>query len=195
MKLYQKILVLILIIVVAISVVELFLFVSFIKNIKNFEYKFPPNADAIICLTGGYGRVDEGLKLLSQGNAPVLLISGTYQQSKLSQIIEESGFEGDIDETKIILESSSQNTMENSEEAYKFVTSNNYQSIILVTSVYHIKRANYIFRKIIPKEIEIFTHPIRKRNLTYKKMFSDPKLRNFIMLEFIKYSWYRLVLI
>ena len=97
-------------------------------------------ADAIVVLTGGSNRVTTGLALLSQNASDKLFISGTHQDVNVDDILEMNN--GDTKwKCCIYLDPLAVDTKSNAVQTVKWVTKNKIDSIILVTSGYHMIRA------------------------------------------------------
>ena len=162
-----------------------FLFVNDIANYRDEELK----SDAIVVLTGGIGRVEEGALLLLNGRAQYLILSGVNKGSDLKSILFKTGL--NIDASKVILETNSTSTYENAVEAAKIIRHKNFKNIILVTSHYHIKRAFYTFRKIIPSDVKIYVHPVSSPNFDENIWWKNATSIGIIAFEFVKFYWYR----
>lgn len=111
-----------------------------------------PPVDAIICLTGGKGRIKRSLELFEQRRGRLLYISGIDPQVQFGEILKEMRRNGPVDESNIILENVATNTIENAQQVSQFLQERRLRSVLLVTSSYHVRRVNYIFRKLLPKD-------------------------------------------
>lgn len=101
-------------------------------------------AEAIVVVTGGSGRVAAGLALLQTDRAPKLFISGVGKGVRLSDVLREAGLASDvgaIDESRISLGHEATNTLENGAEISEWVKEHGVSRIILVSSSYHLPRA------------------------------------------------------
>jgi uncharacterized SAM-binding protein YcdF (DUF218 family) len=112
-------------------------------------------ADVIVCLTGGRGRIRKALELYEKGYGGMLYISGTDRKIQMREILKELKWVGPVDDSHIVLENVSTNTIENAEQVRRFVVDQGLKRVLLVTSVYHVRRAHYIFRKILPPDVLI----------------------------------------
>lgn len=95
-------------------------------------------AEAIVVLTGGNDRIKEAIRLLQEGNAPRLFISGVHESVTGYHLLKEISPEW---QEKIELGYRAKTTHMNAIETAEWVTKNNIKSIILVTSFYHIPRS------------------------------------------------------
>lgn len=124
----------------------------------------PQRTDAIVVLTGGSGRVTEGLDLLKQDKADLLFISGVGKDLIVEDLLAFwNGLPENISKDRITLGYAAQTTYGNALETAAWVKQKNIESIRLVTSAYHIDRALYEFRKQLP-DIEIIAHPVAPEN-------------------------------
>ena len=131
-------------------------------------------ADAIVILGGGISqdgklkqttinRLDKGIELFNQGIARYIILSGKYsseldyipvttEAKAMAKYLEDKG----IPEDRILLEEESMDTIGN---AYftkvKILKPRNWKNIVVVTSDFHIPRAEYIFRKVLGKGYKV----------------------------------------
>lgn len=112
-------------------------------------------ADVIVVLTGGRGRIRMALELFEKGYGKMLYISGTDRQVQMREILRELRWVGPVDDSHIILENVSTNTLQNADQVNRFVKDQGFKRVLLVTSVYHVRRAHYIFSKVLPRDVHI----------------------------------------
>lgn len=112
-------------------------------------------ADVVVCLTGGKGRIRKALELYEKGYGRMLYISGTDRQVQMREILRELRWVGPVDDSRIVLENIATNTIQNALQVRHFLTEQGLKRILLVTSVYHVRRAYYIFRKVLPGDVQI----------------------------------------
>ncbi len=145
-------------------------------------------SDAIVVLTGGRGRVEEGLRLYGEKKAHWLLLIGVDPSVQMRALLKgkkEEGGEG------IILEKVSRNTLENAFYSRDLIVSKKIRSITLITSRYHMKRATLIFRNLLPRDVAINPHPVDSKNLK-EKWWNDMGSFRLLLTEFYKYVLFRL---
>ena len=147
-----------------------------------FIYSIPSKKDpinlegteAIVVLTGGSMRIEEGFNIFYTSDAKKILVSGVGSGVKindLKKIVKEIGQDGKIDHEKIVLGSIAKNTASNAKEAKIFMSLNNFKSLRLVTSNYHIKRSLLVFKNQMPG-IRIIPHPVCSDNFKKNKQDS-----------------------
>jgi len=144
-------------------------------------------ADAIVVLTGGRGRTEEGLNLLRKGASRLLILSGVHQAADLDSIF--LNRVNKVERGKILLEKNSTSTFENALEVKKLVSERGVTSIVLITSGYHIKRAHYTFMKVLPPDIRIEAYSVSTPNFDGSRWWEGGSL-GLLALEFVKYYWY-----
>jgi uncharacterized SAM-binding protein YcdF (DUF218 family) len=101
----------------------------------------PPQADGIVVLTGGPGRIEAALELLKEGRAPRLLISGVGPGLALDELARRNGLPGDQYGDRLTLGHSATTTRGNARETADWVEANGVHRLIVVTSAYHMPRA------------------------------------------------------
>lgn len=116
-------------------------------------------AGAIVVLTGGEGRIDEGLALFADGKASYLFITGVNPDVTPREIYALWKGGKPLPECCISLGYLATNTAGNAAETAEWVRETNLTSIRLVTSNYHLTRSLLEFRRAMPG-IEIVPHPV-----------------------------------
>lgn len=168
----------------------MYLFFSFIGDMGDMTRLSSSGAgssDAIVVLTGGKRRTDEGLSLLRKTGTGVLILSGVNRESDVNSI-----FLNKIEKTEhrsIILDKNSRSTYENAVEVRRIMEGRGLKSMVLLTSGYHMKRAFYIFRRVMPGYIRIKTYSVSSPNFDENRWWSGRSL-GILAGEFIKYYWY-----
>jgi uncharacterized SAM-binding protein YcdF (DUF218 family) len=145
--------------------------------------------DAIVVLTGGRGRIEEGIRLYREHQARYLFLVGVGPAVRKSDLIK--GKDSIESDEGVILENTSRNTLENALYARDLILKKgDISSIMLITSRYHMKRAALIFRNAMPKEIAIYPYPVDTRNLK-EDWWSHSGSFRLLFSEFYKYCMFR----
>lgn len=171
------------------SVISL-LFLAFVRETMGYGTG-ARKADAIVVLTGGKGRVEEGLNLLRTGAAGVLVLSGVHEDADIDSIYLKKM--SNREKFKIILEKRSKSTYENAIEVKRLLDAYDIRSMILITSRYHMKRAEYIFSRVLPPGVRIETMSVSTPNFDEHGWWSGNSLV-ILLIEFVKYYWYVITL-
>lgn len=110
----------------------------------------PAPAGGIVVLTGGAGRVKEAFHLLLAGRAPRLLVSGVGPETHLADLARLSGVPDGSLLGRVSIGHRAASTAGNAHEAASWVHARHLESLILVTSFYHMPRALADFRRALP---------------------------------------------
>lgn len=101
-----------------------------------------PSADGIVVWTGkGGGRLEAGATLLAQEAGERLLISGVHEDNDVATIRELSGLSEALATCCLDLDYAAEDTVGNARETASWARTLGYDHIILVTSAYHMPRA------------------------------------------------------
>lgn len=119
------------------------------------------STDAIVVLTGGKGRIEEGIRRLGQRSAPRMLIAGADPAVTKEDLAKRLGGNKKLLDCCVDLGSESVDTRSNAEEAKRWLDAHGYRSFLLVTSDWHMTRASYEFRSTLGRRYEIVTDGVR----------------------------------
>lgn len=147
--------------------------------------------DAIIVLTGGTGRLDEGLSLLEQGFAGKLFISGVYQGVDMQNLLQ-AYRESPQDLNCCVAIGHAVDTINNAIETAQWVRENDISSLRLVTSAYHMPRSVLEFENAMPG-ITIVEHPVFPAHVKQEDWWAWPGTTGLIVGEYNKFilAWLR----
>lgn len=115
--------------------------------------------DAIVVLTGGAGRLSEGLRLLAEGRGEKLFVSGVYRGIDVDALLQLARRKPDDVECCITVGYAADNTAGNARETAQWMRSADNRSLRLVTANYHMPRSLLEFRRALP-DIKIVAHPV-----------------------------------
>ncbi|MBN8522210.1 MAG: YdcF family protein [Alphaproteobacteria bacterium] len=129
----------------------------------------PPQtqASAIIVLTGGDNRIRTGIDLLLNDKGQNLFISGVNKQTRLGDLIALRPALAKKSTCCVTLGYAAENTKENAQETADWVRKNKVQSLLLVTSAYHMHRAKLEFNRHIG-DIDITSYPVVTEGETWR---------------------------
>jgi len=117
--------------------------------------------DAIVVITGGSGRIEQGIDMLAKGNAKRMLIAGTDPAVTKPDLIRRLGGKRRLLNCCVDLGSESVDTRSNAEEAKRWLDRRNYSSLRLITSDWHMRRARYEFRRVLGQDYEVVPDAVR----------------------------------
>ncbi len=115
--------------------------------------------DAIIVLTGGSQRVENGLDLLAQGKAKKLFVSGVYHSTNVQALLRASKLPLQSLACCIELGHEADNTHGNAAETAAWMRAENFRSLRLVTASYHMPRSLLEFSRAMP-DVRIVPNPV-----------------------------------
>lgn len=160
----------------------------FTSNLPNSAPKLPTKKlDAIVVLTGGSNRIDEGFNLLDKKLANKIFISGVYQGIDTKQLLNrwKKAEQHNLD-CCVTLGFKAKNTIQNVKETEEWLKAENYKSIYLVTSNYHMPRALLEFNKRL-KGINIHPYPIIPKTVDMNSWWDNETNMIIIAKEYTKY--------
>lgn len=144
--------------------------------------------DAIVVLTGGKGRVEEGLRLFREKKGRELFLIGVNPSVRKHELYVPKG--DDPPDSRLILEKQSRNTLENAIYGRDLLMEHKVRSILLITSRYHLKRSAILFRNALPEDVAIYPYPIDSSNLK-ESWWSHQGSLKLLFSEFYKYCLLR----
>jgi len=111
--------------------------------------------DAIVALTGGPGRIDRALERLEAGDAKRLLISGVAREVKPRELAAEYKRPEELFDCCIALGFEAEDTRSNATEVATWVARRNYKSVRLITTDWHMRRAEYELARAVGDKVTI----------------------------------------
>ncbi len=117
-------------------------------------------ADCAVVLTGGPGRVKEGLDLLVRRQVQRVIISGVNPQVNLRDLYPQLALYPQINEQDLVLERRSETTYGNAQQSLPIAEALQCRSVLLVTSYLHMNRAHQTFSSSYPPEIKVRPYSI-----------------------------------
>ena len=111
--------------------------------------------DSIVVLTGGLKRIDHGLELLEAEKAKYLLISGVDRDVKPHELAVEYDRPDTLFECCIELGFQAVDTRSNALETARWAAGREDTSLRLVTSDWHMRRAQLELERAVPTDIKI----------------------------------------
>jgi uncharacterized SAM-binding protein YcdF (DUF218 family) len=112
-----------------------------------------------VVLTGGADRVEAGLRLLADGHARLLLVSGVARGAELSDLARVAGFDTAPLAGRITLGHLAVSTRGNASETARWVRRNALHSLVVVTAGYHMPRALAELSTAMP-DIRLYPAPV-----------------------------------
>ncbi|MFN8700699.1 MAG: YdcF family protein [Rhodospirillales bacterium] len=142
--------------------------------------------DAIVVLTGGQLRLREGLRLMAEGKAKKLLVSGVNRNVELQELLRVARQGPGALECCVELGYDADSTQGNAREAAAFVAREKIASLRLVTANYHLRRATLEFRRAMP-DIDLVAQPVYPENFHIDEWWRWPGTYALLQAEYHKY--------
>ena len=164
--------------------VWLILFLLFCLTTISLKYTSPQQSDAIVVLTGGKDhRIQAGIDLLEQQWADTLFISGVNKTVKAQDILADT--DNNL-QPMIHLGYMAENTHTNAVEISLWAKEHNINSIILVTSFYHMPRS-LLEMKGIKSNLKITPYSIFPKEFEQSTSWLHTKYAWHLFLEYHKF--------
>jgi uncharacterized SAM-binding protein YcdF (DUF218 family) len=146
----------------------------------------PRTADGIAVLTGGVARIDEAMKLLAQQKAKRLLITGVNRTTS-TEALKQLASEGDqLFSCCVDIDKEARNTIDNATETSQWVALHHYNSIIVVTSNYHMPRALAELGRVMPG-VTLIPYSVIVNNVRLDRWWTYPGTTRLLISEYLKY--------
>ena len=111
--------------------------------------------DAVVVLTGGPGRIARGLEILDRGDARQMFVSGVDPEVKAKEFAAEFNVPADTMRCCVTLGYLAVDTRSNAGEAAQWLKDNEFGTVRLVTTDWHMPRASSEFSDTLPGGIRV----------------------------------------
>jgi uncharacterized SAM-binding protein YcdF (DUF218 family) len=147
----------------------------------------PPRADGIVALTGASdARITEAMKLLEDGKARRMLISGVNPEASRSDIRGVARATRRFYDCCVDLGFQATNTVGNARETARWARRRHFASLIVVTSDFHMPRAMLELKGALPGET-LIPYPVRSTELDARHWWRNEAGARRMILEYDKY--------
>jgi uncharacterized SAM-binding protein YcdF (DUF218 family) len=174
------------------------LFALWLAGLVRFADSIPrtidePNrrTDAIIVLTGGSGRLEQGLNLLAQDMGEQLFVSGVYQGVDVKTLFKMFQHNPEELETRVGIGTAT-NTTGNATETADWIAEQGFNTMRLVTASYHMPRSLLEFHHAMP-DADVVAHPVFPEHVKVEKWWAWRGTAELIAGEYNKFmlAWLR----
>lgn len=155
-------------------------FVWFFYDAVHPKHSFPFHADGIVAFTGGAGRIETALSLLTHHHGDYLLISGVMPKTPLNTLSSISVPHNM--RSRITLGYKAHSTVENAKETADWVHTIHAHSLIVVTAGYHMQRALLELNRTLPP-MTLYPYPVTPPALYHP--FSPTSIK-LLITEYLK---------
>jgi uncharacterized SAM-binding protein YcdF (DUF218 family) len=159
-------------------------FVLFVSNLP-VAPAMPPKADGIVALTGGGDRLDTAVTLLERGVGKRLLVSGVAQETTKETLAKMAG--GGARFTCCAdIGYAAEDTHGNAQEAASWTHEHHFDSLVIVTSRYHMPRAMEEFSHQLP-DVTLIAYPVDQSRIDLGNWWQHPQTIQLLHHEYVKY--------
>ncbi len=148
------------------------------------------HAGAIVVISGGETdeRISEGVNLYKENYSREIIFSGAAAEGSVSNAaaMRNIAIKEGVRPSDILIDETSVDTEENAANVAKIVKANSINSIILVTSPYHQRRAYDAFRKELGKDFKIINHSAMDKEWRKADWWSNSQARFLTLGEIMK---------
>jgi uncharacterized SAM-binding protein YcdF (DUF218 family) len=144
------------------------------------------SADGITVLTGGADRIDQAMKLLAQGKAKRVLITGVYRATTKEELKQLASQGNQYFACCVDIDKEARNTIDNATETAEWVAQRQFHSVIVVTSNYHMPRALAELGRAMPTVV-LIAYPVIDKNVHLDHWWTYPGTTKLLMSEYLKY--------
>lgn len=162
-------------------------FFRFASNVTEIEpASDPPKTAAIVALTGGSSRIARGVELLAEGRGARLLISGANPAASDQAIRNVNRSSKALFDCCVDIGREARDTIGNAMETKAWASQKGYESLLLVTSAYHMPRALLEFRREMPN-VTFVPDPVLPPGLQKADWWHEGDNLRLVISEYLKY--------
>jgi uncharacterized SAM-binding protein YcdF (DUF218 family) len=161
-------------------------FVLFASVVTRLPAPSDPRAEGIVVLTGESRRIAEGARLLREGRAERMLISGVFRKTGKKALLEISGLTEEQFDCCVDLGYAALDTAGNANEARAWATSQHFESLIIVTASYHMPRSLAELSLALPRVL-LIPHPVVPNNFPSARWWLSPSVTRTLIAEYLKF--------
>jgi uncharacterized SAM-binding protein YcdF (DUF218 family) len=165
---------------------------SFLSGLARYVASIPRAAatshqatDAIVVLTGGGGRLEEGLALLERDLARTMFVSGVHPGIEVAELLRRAPDAPARLSCCVVLGHLAVDTRGNATETAAWAKVTGVRSLRLVTSNYHIARSMIEFRAAMPG-VTVEPHPIPAPGIDFDGWWYRPRTLRLVAGEYVK---------
>jgi len=161
-------------------------FVWFVERLQVSEVTLDRNADGIVVLTGRAPRIADAIELLAIKRGKRLLITGVYPTTSAAAIARLVPEHQQLVICCVDLDHSAVNTVGNAIQTRNWAKQNDFKSLIVVTSNYHMPRTIVELAHQLP-DVELIAFPIVPERVKVEAWWSSLATTRLLFAEYLKY--------
>lgn len=161
-------------------------FFWFVSLIPAEDSTFDRKADGIVVLTGAASRIPDAVELLAADRGKRLLITGVHRDTSAREIARLMPLYSKFFSCCVDLDRSALNTFGNAIDAKRWARQHNFNSLIVVTSNWHMPRAMAEVEHQLP-DVSLIAYPVISMKLKTEPWWSNLDTARFLFAEYLKY--------
>jgi uncharacterized SAM-binding protein YcdF (DUF218 family) len=158
----------------------------FVSQISDEETQLGRKADGIVVLTGAASRITDAIVLLTNQNGQRLLITGVHRTTTAREIAQLTALNVKIFACCVDLDRSALNTAGNAIEARRWAKEKGFNSLIVVTSNWHMPRAMAELEHQLP-DAALIAYPVVSEKIKSEPWWSNATTARLLLAEYLKY--------
>ena len=161
-------------------------FCWYLLKVPTEEVTLDRTADGIVVLTGAAARIPDAIELLATDHGKRLLISGVHRDTRAREIARLTPVYAKYFACCIDLDRSALNTFGNALETKRWAREHNFNSLIVVTSNWHMPRAMAELEHQMP-DAALISFPVISPKMKDRPWWSDMETVRLLFGEYLKY--------
>ncbi len=161
-------------------------FFWFMMHIPTEEVQLDRKADGIVVLTGAAARIPDAIELLATEHGQRLLITGVYRATSKKEIARLTPLYAKYLSCCIDLDRSALNTFGNAIETRRWAHEHNFNSLIIVTSNWHMPRAMIEIDHQLP-DLTLIPYPVISERMKNRAWWHNGEMVRLLVGEYLKY--------
>jgi len=166
-------------------------FFWFATQVPSEEVALDNKADGVVVLTGAATRIPDAIELLAAERGKRLLITGVHRDTSKREIARLTPLYARYFACCIDLDRSALNTFGNALEIKRWAREHNFNSLIVVTSNWHMPRAMAEVRHQLP-DVNLIAYPVLSQRVKADPWWSNADTARVYVSEYFKYLFARL---
>ncbi|HEY6024300.1 MAG TPA: YdcF family protein [Pseudolabrys sp.] len=158
----------------------------FVSRIAGDEVSLESKADGIVVLTGAAARIPDAIELLATERGKRLLITGVHRATSAREIARLTPLYSKYFSCCIDLDRSALNTFGNALETKRWAREHNFNSLVVVTSNWHMPRAMAELEHQLP-DVTLIAYPVISEKVKAEPWWANLDSARLLFLEYLKY--------
>jgi uncharacterized SAM-binding protein YcdF (DUF218 family) len=161
-------------------------FFWFVWQVPDEEVRLNDKADGIVVLTGAASRIPDAIELLNSQHGQRVLITGVHRTTTAKEIATLTSLNERVFKCCVDLDRSALNTLGNAIEARRWARERGFNTLIIVTSNWHMPRAMAEFSHQIP-DARLIPFPVVSDKIKSEPWWTNGTTTRLLMSEYLKY--------